>query len=519
MTSFRGILMISISVSLGLSHCEKVKPKHKNEARESDYVDIRMPGASPMETDEYLCAVNLNKTFDEEVYITKFEPLEASADTIHHMLVFACLQGAKIIKSNTWNCGKLGVCSGPYKVMFAWAMNAPPVLLPKHVGFHVAAGTTLAIQIHYARALGKESIKDNSGMRLHYTKVKPKSFGALYMLVASYNIIIPPHKENVTADINCFSKSPKTMHIFGFRTHAHDLGTVITSYKYFPDTRKYELFAKGNPQWPQTFYPINPPYKISHGDIIAARCVYNSTTRDTQTINGRTRFREMCNLYLMYYTDTKNDDVIPACVDDELRYLSLPPLPESSLIPPPKNPVLEEYAHKKLGHTGHLMKMMAYGMGQKNPLMQPIMEGSSGFKEEQPLDPSAHPASDGASLNKQYLSNPSSDSEMDDFGNQRGTNFLQTAHQNYKNPVLDDGQGFGSRKLGKFIHVKDDFKRFLNPRESNEVHENPSPRTKLKLEHWNTNIDSLLGYDSSSSSESDWHASSHSSAATLLLKA
>jgi hypothetical protein len=39
---------------------------------------------------------------------------------------------------------------------------------------------------------------------------------------------------DVTTDVNCMSKSNVPVNVFGFRTHAHELGTVITGYKYFP---------------------------------------------------------------------------------------------------------------------------------------------------------------------------------------------------------------------------------------------------------------------------------------------
>jgi hypothetical protein len=43
------------------------------------------------------------------------------------------------------------------------------------------------------------------------------------------------------------------------------------------------MFAKGSPQWPQAFYPLDPPYPIMPKDVIAARCVYNSTLKDVYT--------------------------------------------------------------------------------------------------------------------------------------------------------------------------------------------------------------------------------------------
>lgn len=41
---------------------------------------------------------------------------------------------------------------------------------------------------------------------------------------------------------------------------------------------------------------------ISRGDLLFARCTFNSTGRDTVTVIGSTAADEMCNLYLMYYS-------------------------------------------------------------------------------------------------------------------------------------------------------------------------------------------------------------------------
>ena len=64
---------------------------------------------------------------------------------------------------------------------------------------------------------------------------------------------------------------------FAFRTHAHDLGRVVTGYKISPDG-KWTLIGHMSPQEPQAFYPANTTgIRIQTGDTIAARCVMVST--------------------------------------------------------------------------------------------------------------------------------------------------------------------------------------------------------------------------------------------------
>lgn len=60
-------------------------------------------------------------------------------------------------------------------------------------------------------------------------------------------------------------------------------GRVISAYRRPDDRSEWEELGKGNPQWPQAFYPMDHTRTISPRDIIAGRCIYNSTTRDTST--------------------------------------------------------------------------------------------------------------------------------------------------------------------------------------------------------------------------------------------
>ena len=44
--------------------------------------------------------------------------------------------------------------------------------------------------------------------------------------------------------------------------------------------------VKGNPQWPQAFYPTTRQFTMSKGDEILMRCTYSSLGKNTFTYAG-----------------------------------------------------------------------------------------------------------------------------------------------------------------------------------------------------------------------------------------
>lgn len=69
--------------------------------------------------------------------------------------------------------------------------------------------------------------------------------------------------------------------------------------------------ARGDPQWPQAFYPTDDLYDLKDGDAIVGRCTYHND-EDRYVYAGATHSDEMCNVYLMYYTDDIKD-VMDTC--------------------------------------------------------------------------------------------------------------------------------------------------------------------------------------------------------------
>ena len=89
-----------------------------------------------------------------------------------------------------------------------------------------------------------------------------------------------PHQPKIHADINCkLSGNPSPMTLFAYRTHAHKHGTVITGYKVDKNGKIQEI-ARGDPQKPQMFYPMQKFVVVDNGDVLHARCTFNTTEED-----------------------------------------------------------------------------------------------------------------------------------------------------------------------------------------------------------------------------------------------
>ena len=60
---------------------------------------------------------------------------------------------------------------------------------------------------------------------------------------------------------------------------------------------------------------------LQHDTGLLDRCTYNTTGHSTSTRIGATGGDEMCNLYLMFYTLSANDDFL-VCADEQNPALS-----------------------------------------------------------------------------------------------------------------------------------------------------------------------------------------------------
>ncbi|KAI8733807.1 alpha-amidating enzyme precursor 2, partial [Biomphalaria glabrata] len=77
-------------------------------------------------------------------------------------------------------------------------------------------------------------------------------------------LVVTP-RQVYPVDISCTFRMDKSIFPFAYRTHSHGLGRVITGYQH---NGSYHKIGKGNPQWPQAFYPVNDIIEVKPGDAL-----------------------------------------------------------------------------------------------------------------------------------------------------------------------------------------------------------------------------------------------------------
>jgi hypothetical protein len=255
-------------------------------------IEILMTNVTTQQDDSYICTSYKLDEFDHK-YITNIEPL-TNANIAHHMFAFGCEKPAS--ESKSWNCGDK-VCQGEKRIIFAWGRNAPSLELPEDVAFKVGQDTTIkyiVVNIHYLKKVSN----DNSGLALTVSS-EAKRYQAGILLLVSTFISIPPNTKQASSDFSCKYEG-KVLKVFAYRVHAHSHGDANSAYRV--RNHEWNLLAKGDPQWPQAFYPTDTISDIKDGDILVGRCSYHND-ENRYVHAGATHTDEMCNVYLMYYTD------------------------------------------------------------------------------------------------------------------------------------------------------------------------------------------------------------------------
>lgn len=283
----------------------------------SSKIELLMPDVSPQNKDSYLCTAK-KLDDDQPIYITKFLP-KSTKDVAHHILVYACENPGSF--DEAWQCGEMShkqrgrkfnsgpMCKGKQNIIYAWAMDAPELVLPNDVAFKLGAGTDmryLVMQVHYANVdKFSDGTTDQSGIELVGQTEPVHNLAGIYLLVTGGYV-----RENSIESFEsaCEMKENTNIIPFAYRTHTHKLGKVNSGYLVRNDPiigdadQTWTEIGRRSPQLPQMFYPVGQNMTIQKGDILAARCTIENT-RDHRVYIGATGDDEMCNFYIMYYTN------------------------------------------------------------------------------------------------------------------------------------------------------------------------------------------------------------------------
>lgn len=293
--------LLVLLVQIGLIFSEPVR------------LELLMPNVAPKTKDTYLChKFKLNE--DQPVYINQLEA-NSSQEIAHHILLFSCDDP---VEEDTWNCGEMShsieeseyksgpVCNQRQSIIFAWALDAPKLILPKNVGFKLGGkkNSYLVMQVHYANVdKFLEGETDNSGLVLKGQTEPLPNLAGVYLF--STGGTIKAHTDD-RFEAACEMTENVVLHPFAYRTHAHKLGVVTSGYLVHTNpktgSQTWTEIGRRSPQLPQMFFPVSNEVEVHKGDILTVSCsMHNFRDRDTSI--GPTGDDEMCNLYIMYYVN------------------------------------------------------------------------------------------------------------------------------------------------------------------------------------------------------------------------
>ncbi|DBA66998.1 TPA: hypothetical protein ACH3X2_002106 [Trebouxia sp. C0005] len=267
--------------------------------QEGIYVDAVVPAEHEvLGEDQYVCfRVDLPK---QSLKIVGVDPL-STQDVVHHMLLFGCASEGPA--NEAWPCHMTSPCRGGFeRVLYGWGKNAPAMSLPTGVGYGVGPGSamqSLVLQVHY---LQERPAGDQSGIRLRMTS-KSTPFSAGMINYASY-FTIPPGKPKHPIENQCCYSGFEILKGFAFRVHTHALGRSVNLERIEQQNGKQvsKELCERDPQLPQGFAPLKDNILIRPGDTLKATCMFDSSAVHNPVNAGATHNDEMCNLYLMLYS-------------------------------------------------------------------------------------------------------------------------------------------------------------------------------------------------------------------------
>ncbi|RDD43780.1 Peptidyl-glycine alpha-amidating monooxygenase A [Trichoplax sp. H2] len=282
---------------------------------------IELPKHRPEAVDSYVCTSK--RVSDYTGYIVGFNPNEDARKNAHHVLIMGC--SGMDTKLTYTKCMMNTHCTGRSIIVYAWAKSAPALKLPKDVGFKIGRGTDikyLVLQVHYGpnikSKLGLPNFIDSSGVTLQLSTKSQRYSAGMYDFASNY-FVIRPHS-TAKDDLACRYNQPYELHPFAFRVHAHQIGVLISGY--IVRDGKWILIGESDPRKPNAFFPIQKEITIKKDDLLFVRCVFKSN-RDRPTYLGSRHSDEMCNYYIMYYTNHREAIPYHQCEKQASTHLSL----------------------------------------------------------------------------------------------------------------------------------------------------------------------------------------------------
>lgn len=287
--------------------------------KDTQLVSLRMNSVIPNQFTTYICqSFALPAVADGS--IVRFDPIidtGISSSMAHHMLVHACEDNGP--NSYVQQFQQAGECGSPVgnpfsgckMIAFIWAVGTSALELPAGVGFRIGNATSysishLVIEFHYTNPSGLFGVSDKSGVDITWTPtVRPMDAGV--MTLGDPLVSLPPiapnlkvHEVETTCPSECTATWPHPVTVFSEFLHMHAVGARMLTNQfrnnsYLRTTNRIDFYSYGFQQLTRVDYEIQP------GDRLNTHCLFDTTTRGSQTNFGIGSLDEMCMDFIFYY--------------------------------------------------------------------------------------------------------------------------------------------------------------------------------------------------------------------------
>eukprot|EP00735_Rhodelphis_limneticus_P013920 TRINITY_DN7885_c0_g1::TRINITY_DN7885_c0_g1_i1::g.23751::m.23751 TRINITY_DN7885_c0_g1::TRINITY_DN7885_c0_g1_i1::g.23751 ORF type:complete len:1216 (-),score=353.74,sp/Q9CXI3/MOXD1_MOUSE/32.74/9e-78,sp/Q9CXI3/MOXD1_MOUSE/33.91/3e-41,sp/Q9CXI3/MOXD1_MOUSE/32.85/2e-12,Cu2_monoox_C/PF03712.10/4e-28,Cu2_monoox_C/PF03712.10/4.2e-34,DOMON/PF03351.12/3.4e-28,DOMON/PF03351.12/1.3e-27,Cu2_monooxygen/PF01082.15/2.3e-26,Cu2_monooxygen/PF01082.15/7.2e-27,SapA/PF02199.10/3.3,SapA/PF02199.10/37 TRINITY_DN7885_ len=252
---------------------------------------------------------------DKKRHVVKIDTIipEASAEVVHHILLYACAstnfteyQGfcyQPTAPETLWGCLGRSPIAG-------WAVGGGNLTLPENVGIPIGPDDawTLVMEVHYNNHEEDETHTDaGSGFRLWYTdNLREHDGGIIAVGNDMTSLSIPAGEEDFelpnVCPSQCTSQWDTDLHLFAVMGHAHLTGRKVNVQVFRNGSELQPLLADDYYDFNfQEFHGLTPERVLQPGDSIAVTCNYNTMDRSSVTVGGLATEDEMCLTYFMYY--------------------------------------------------------------------------------------------------------------------------------------------------------------------------------------------------------------------------
>ncbi len=255
-------------------------------------------------SDDYRCFV-VDAVQATDTYLTGFQVRPGNSTMVHHVIVYAPVNGSAANAARSQDTGTGYPCFGGAGVnaypVALWAPGSGATHYPENTGIRLIGGMPLIIQVHY-NLLAAGDGTDQTRVDL---ETAARATNAGIVSVADLGLMLPPRVESVstthTENLSVLTGGADiSLTIYGMFPHMHTLGRELRV-EHLPHDSTESQCLIDVPRWNfnwQLSYFFETPITISSLDSLRITCTYDTRDRTLPVTWGEGTQDEMCINFL-----------------------------------------------------------------------------------------------------------------------------------------------------------------------------------------------------------------------------